>query len=862
MSEQADGELSAGDTRAYSLSLEAKRFVKLSVSAEGGELILTLFGPGGVRLEESRRPAGSSVLEPFIFVTGAAGTYRLELAAPASSAAVRYSVMHESTRAAERYDKNLIEAERDFAQAARRQLDQGGRQAIEEALLLYERALALWREAGDADGMIRALGSIGDARASIGENVLAAESYKQQLGLAHREKDFATEAYVSERLGSLYQEVFGDKANALKYLGDALAFFERNGNKDSEARMLVAVGKVYRELGSTPEEKRQSLTPLSRALEIYRAKGDPYYEGDTLGNLMYAWRSLGKTRQAIFYGKQAVNIFQTLRAGITDLEPETQKTFLKSKEAVYRDLAALLIEQWRLSEAIQVIGMLKEREYADYVRGGDHRDTSKRIALSPDEQREFEDVTGKLTAFATRAKSSSEPGKTEGKTRDGRKQSADRAAEQQTELERFIEELKKTPDNLVDGATALNGLRNWSDVQELLPQMGPGVVALYTLVTKDKYYVILVTPDGPQRFDHEINFQDLGAKVISFREALENKSSKLQVKAKDLYDILVGQDVDKALKDAGATTLLWSFDWVLRYIPVAALHDGDRYMVEKYRNVIFTPDYAWRMGGEKPNVKWDGVGLGVSTSDGTLSVLPGVSDELRGIFNGKTPTADVAAASDGWIMQGRILLDDDFTEDSLKCELAAKRPVVHIASHFVFSPGEEAKSYLLLGKGQRLTLTQIRESLRFNGVELLTLSACNTASGGDGTGKEIEGFADSAQRHSAKAIIATLWAISDERTPKLMLYFYRYHADHPEQSKAEALQQAQLALLHDESRPAAAESAAKGVDKVGGADKGGNNSAERSSTRLKSSEGQGAASKTSYSHPYYWAPFILIGNWR
>ena len=114
----------------------------------------------------------------------------------------------------------------------------------------------------------------------------------------------------------------------------------------------------------------------------------------------------------------------------------------------------------------------------------------------------------------------------------------------------------------------------------------------------------------------------------------------------------------------------------------------------------------------------------------------------------------------------------------------------------------------------------------FGGVDLLTLSACNTAiNGGDGSGEEIDGFGELAQQQGAKAVIASLWSVADASTGLLMQKFYQLRMrDSNPMTKAEALQEAQLALLRKEVR-------APSGDK-------------------------------DYAHPYFWAPFILIGNWK
>jgi CHAT domain-containing protein len=153
---------------------------------------------------------------------------------------------------------------------------------------------------------------------------------------------------------------------------------------------------------------------------------------------------------------------------------------------------------------------------------------------------------------------------------------------------------------------------------------------------------------------------------------------------------------------------------------------------------------------------------------------------------------------------------------------------VHIASHFKFNAdGNSNDSFLLLGNGKftKLTIAQIAAIPNFfAGVELLTLSACETAIGDeasrrqDDQGVEVESLAVVAQRKGASAVIASLWEVADVSTSKLMQNFYQCHATATATTKAAALRQAQLDLL--------------------------------------------LQTNGEYSHPFYWAPFVIIGNWQ
>src|SRR5437588_7687636 len=193
-----------------------------------------------------------------------------------------------------------------------------------------------------------------------------------------------------------------------------------------------------------------------------------------------------------------------------------------------------------------------------------------------------------------------------------------------------------------------------------------------------------------------------------------------------------------------------------------------------------------------------------------------------------------------------------FTEKAMEEALEPGRyPLVHIASHFSFKPGNEADSFLLLGNGDRLTLDKINMTAGgkfFYKVELLTLSACDTATGSNANGKEVEGFAVLAQRQGAQAVLATLWPVADKSTQQLMGRFYQFRVRN-HLTKAESLRKAQMVLLNG-------------------------NAEQRKSVDNRSSLNPGAAGPRDliprfvidpaapFAHPYFWAPFILIGNWR
>ena len=255
---------------------------------------------------------------------------------------------------------------------------------------------------------------------------------------------------------------------------------------------------------------------------------------------------------------------------------------------------------------------------------------------------------------------------------------------------------------------------------------------------------------------------------------------------------------------------------------MAALYDGSHYLAERYANVVITLASLINLK-DKPSSEWTALGLGVSKAHQNWPELRYVPVELKGIIR------DQDAGGTTGILQGRIMLDEAFTEANLRDALIRKLyRVVHIASHFKFdADGNSNDSFLLLGNGKftKLTIAQIAAIPNFfAGVELLTLSACETAVGDQASrqannqGVEVEGLGVLAQRKGAAAVIASLWEVADVSTSKLMQNFYQGRASANATTKAEALRQAQLDLL--------------------------------------------LQTNGEYSHPFYWAPFVIIGNWQ
>jgi CHAT domain-containing protein len=353
-------------------------------------------------------------------------------------------------------------------------------------------------------------------------------------------------------------------------------------------------------------------------------------------------------------------------------------------------------------------------------------------------------------------------------------------------------------------------LRNLVVMQDVLAELGRDTVLLHYVVSEQRVAIILTTADVQIARESRVAAADLNRKVLAFRQALAQRRD-VRPQARELYELLIAP-VAADLRQARARVLMLSLDGTLRYLPFAALNDGRRWLVEDYALSIY-PEAARVQLTRRPQRDWTMTGLGLTRSVPGFAPLPAVREELESVRRS--------------LIRGTVFLDEQFTAERLRDELAAGTPVMHIASHFQFRPGTFANSFLLLGDGGRLSLQDIRDRrLRFSGIDLLTLSACDTAMGGgtDETGAEVEGFGALAQQQGASAVLATLWPVADTSTSRFMQIVYGRRQADRRLTKADALRQAQLAFLRG--------------DPVRG----------QRDEKL--------------AHPFFWSAYVLMGNWQ
>jgi len=335
-------------------------------------------------------------------------------------------------------------------------------------------------------------------------------------------------------------------------------------------------------------------------------------------------------------------------------------------------------------------------------------------------------------------------------------------------------------------ATGLEGILNHAAV-------------IYPISFARRLVILVSLPQGFEIFNVPVDADTLSQTVDKFRFQLQNRISHQYIKnSQQLYSWLI-LPLKKVLDDQKIDTLIIVPDGKLRTIPFSALHNGEKFLIDRYA-ICVVPGITLTEPNALGQTDFKLLISGLSKGVQGFSPLPNVPDEIDSI-------KDIGIS--------KIFLDQDFSMEAIEKEMKIiPYSVVHIASHGQFKSDPNQTFLLMFDKKLRMNqLSRIIRITRFREkpVELLTLSACQTAVGDD---RAALGLAGVAMKAGARSALATLWFINDNAASKLITQFYKGLMD-PTLNKAKALQNAQKMLLKERK----------------------------------------------FRHPIYWAPYLLIGNW-
>ncbi|MEL6605317.1 MAG: CHAT domain-containing protein [Cyanobacteria bacterium J06614_10] len=657
------------------------------------------------------------------------------------------------------------------------------------------------------------LANLGSLEAEIGQYEQAEETLQQAIALSHTESLLEQEATAAAALGWVYERQSKFERAIVSY-ETAIALFQQIGNRHQEIRTINNIGIVSLKQGQLPAARsalNRALTlletaedPIERAIvldsigSLYQAEGnaekawqsyrqalalsqqtdDKVGEIEVLLNLGALMETESEPNLAIFFYKQAVEKTETIRVDLQRLSRAVQQRYTQTIEDFYRNLADLLLQQGRVPEALQILELLKLQEVSAYLHSNQTAgaQTAAQISLLTLEESNLEQRFARLPAEITLA-----------------------------DFLTLADEDAIAPRHEPNVKSAYS-LQSIESLQSTLAEQPVKTAALYPLILSDRLEIILLTADGaPIHHTTAVTADELTDTVGQLQRLLSTDVLEAESTAQLLYDWLI-RPIEPVLTEQGIENIIYLPDGALRYVPIAALHDGQQWFAQKYQSHNITAagidELTTRQSGERPVLagaftdQSPAHTVQVGQASFTYDGLPAARQEVDRVMSAMGNTT--------------ILLDQAFTPAETLA-IAQENRIVHLATHAKFLPGQPEASFILFGDGSTVNLREVGEWTLPN-VELLVLSACQTATTAEGDGKEILGLGFQVNRTGAGSAIASLWAVDDVSTAVLMNQFYQ--ALSAGETKAEALQTAQQALSETDR----------------------------------------------FSHPHHWAAFILIGN--
>ncbi len=609
----------------------------------------------------------------------------------------------------------------------------------------------------------------------------AIASYQSAIALAKSSGEISREMRALNNLSSVYLNQ-GDLAAAEEILARGFELLSEQAvseqavseQDDAQERaiLLNSLGALQRTTG----EFEQAWSTHLQALRLSQQTGDVQGQIEVKLNLGWLMEGQAQPDLAIFFYKQAIAQIESIRQDLRQLSQEMQQRYTVTVEDLYRNLADLLLQQNRVGEALQVLELLKLQEVESYLHGGQ---ASQETGLNTPAEAVLADEFDDLLA--------------------GNKPDIS--------LADFIGSAAiALSDPSVASTESAFKLQSIDNLQAALAEQPVKSAALYPLILGDRLELILITADGPPvHYTTAVSQQDLSSTVGELKRMLSTDVLDARPSAGQLYDWLI-RPLEKTLSDRQIENIIYLPDGVLRYVPIAALYDGEQWLAQKYQSHNITAAAIDDLTAKPAS---------------TLSVLAGA-------FTTDIPAYQVEVGQQSYLYEGLpaakqeienltavipdtvALLDHDFSPGGTLSAVGEHR-IIHLATHAKFVPGQPEESFVLFGDGSTVDMQGIGQ-WQLPNVDLVVFSACQTAVSLAGSGKEILGLGFQVQQTGAGAAIASLWSVNDTATAALMNQFYLALSEG--HTKAEALQQAQMRLMESDR----------------------------------------------FSHPHDWAAFILIGN--
>ncbi len=673
--------------------------------------------------------------------------------------------------------------------------DYTGRYA--EALQQYQASLKITRELGNRALEATTLLNIGNVYWDTGRYAKALQQYQDSLKITRDLCDRAGERKALDHIGDVCW-ITGRYEEALQQYQDSLKITHELGDRAGEVKALIGIGAVYDTMGRLAEALQQ----FQDCLKVARDVGDRRAEETALADIGYVCQKQKHWPEAVQALREAVSVMELLRADTR--EPSLQTSLLAQKTDPFFQLAVCLLEIQNPSEAFASAEHMKARGLVDILQQGK---ADPRRGMSDDERKQEQALQDRVTALGVQVEDPK--GKADGPKRKSLIDGLDAPA-------RISK--PSTATSTCTGRTCRRRApssrrRPWTTWVDRCSPAVPGLVVLSHLVGKDETLLFVLTAGdregAPARLTvHRIDVgrKDLAEAVEAFRDACSDPA-KGEPDSDDLYRWLIAP---AAKELTTAKQVIVVPDGVLHTLPFQALKDPDgKYLLERFA-VSYAPSATALLKmeelGAKRRKQYAGqapslLAVGVSEFGHREKPLPAAEQEAR-------------AVAEAFGAGARLLPGAEATHAKLEAAWGSCR-YLHFATHGRLNPDAPLYSSLVLSPDHDEGVLYARDLLDADvPAELVVMSACHTGEGQHVAGEGLQGMSWAWFVAGVPSAVASQWSVGDASTARLMKVFYaRLMAG---DSKAEALRQAELALLKDPG------------------------------TR----------------HPFYWAPFVLVGDDR
>jgi CHAT domain-containing protein len=669
---------------------------------------------------------------------------------------------------------------------------------------------SLHAESGEVDLALKELNETIALKRSIGQDDWTAQSLLQAADLAHGKGDTANARHLLEQARQIFAAAH--KLNSVVSATGFLAVIARDEGKLDEAASraeealllarktgnLGAVSGSARALASICV-KQNKLDEAKTLIEEARvADTKTGSVGDRIGTLGIE----GEVLEAKGENEKALEVYKEAVKLVESVRAtaasETAFADVKRNYRPYERIVRTLIKLNRADEAFDYLNRAKSKKLQESLRLSSMKSGDKTMQALLDRANGLET---KLNAATTQLRTEeAKPEAERDKTKIENLKTV--VASTQGEFRRVVEQIKSSNPNWEKFMTV-----NPKALKETQRSIPPGVMLVQYAPVGEQLYIFLVSKESLKIVIAPGKPEDLWKKIKAVRKQITTGESggPLTKNLVALYDLLI-TPIEAELEPV--KTIAFIPNQLLFYLPMQALAkkkaDGElRYLIEDKQIVYLTAADVMNVVQPPDNEKSPG-GM-VAFGNPTGANLPAAEAEVKAI-------AQVFPSTE-------VLFGGEVTKEALNAEQRLNKRIVHFATHGILNATTPAESYIQLATsatpGQdHLTVGEVWD-LPLKKVALVTLSACESALGDkEPDGGEITTLAEAFSSAGATTVLASLWSVGDESTKELMVEFYRQLA--AGQSKAAALQSAEVKLLKNPK----------------------------------------------FARPLYWAPFVLMGDWR